>query len=60
MCDHLTEYVDLRDVFDIDNLCWEVVFKGTLSGRYDYEGEWDETLEIDDHLIQPLPEDWFE
>jgi hypothetical protein len=61
--DHLTEGLDLPELFCNNSPCWEAVFKGTLCGKLDYFGEWDEEIDLDRHndiLIQPLPEEWFE
>lgn len=59
--DHLTELVDLCDEFEFVTPCWEAVFKGTLIGQFDHDGEWDERLEISHYatMSQPLPEEYF-
>jgi hypothetical protein len=61
--EHLTEGLNLCDEFDIDNPCWEAVFKGVLHGYLDFNREWEEYMEFDrvhDLLLQPLPEEWFD
>lgn len=49
---------DFHDLFDLDKeKCYQVVGKATITGSYDYYGEYDETVDIDEFRVQEEPED---
>lgn len=51
---------DFHDLFDLDkNKHWQVVGKGTLHGRYDCFGEYDEEFDVIEFEKAEVPESWF-
>jgi hypothetical protein len=51
-------YEDLRDLFGVDHeKSWQIVGEATIEGRYDYYGEYDESIDIIRFEKQEIPEE---
>lgn len=51
---------DYRDAFELPPTgIWEVVFDGKMRSWQDWEGEWDEEMEVLGIQKQQLPDDWY-
>jgi hypothetical protein len=49
---------DFHDLFRLDKeKCYQVVGKATITGSYDYYGQYDETVDVDEFQVQEEPED---
>lgn len=51
---------DLRQIFNLESGCHQILFKADISGHRDYWGEYDEGFEILEHSSIKLPDNWFE
>lgn len=51
---------DFHALFDLDKTKhWQVVGTGKIRGWYDYFGEYDEELTVDDYEKEEVPAEWF-
>ena len=50
----------LHDLFELNpNKHWQVIGKATLTGSYDYQGEYDEELDLIEFQKAEVPDSWF-